>query len=57
MSNKDNIKKAVESIVSGDARSLRKHIKEALLAKVKKAVDLKEKALAKTFLKNISDKK
>lgn len=56
MAKKNNVKKAVESIVSGDARALRRHIKEALLEKVKRAINIKEKALAKTFLKNVSDK-
>jgi geranylgeranyl pyrophosphate synthase len=56
MSKKNNVKKAIESIVSGDARGLRKHVSEALVDKVKKALDKKEQELAKNLIQNIESK-
>ena len=50
MAKKDSVKKAIESIYSGDARGLRKHINEALVEKVRKALDKKEKLLAKSLI-------
>lgn len=52
MSKKNNVKKAIESIVSGNARGLRKHVNEALVEKVKKALDKKEKELAKNLIES-----
>lgn len=56
MSKKNNVKKAIESIVSGNARGLRKHVNEALVEKVKKALDKKEKELAKNLIETIESK-
>jgi hypothetical protein len=53
MSKKTSIKKAIESISSGDARGLRKHINEALVEKVKKALDNREKQLAKNLIQDL----
>jgi hypothetical protein len=52
MAKNKSIKKAVEAIDSGDARGLRKHINEALVDKVKKALDKKEKQLAKNLIES-----
>lgn len=52
------IHKALIAINKGDATSLRKNIKEAILAKVCRAVAKREKEIAKTFLDettNITD--
>ena len=56
MSSKGSVRKAIEAITSGDARALRKHIKEALLSKVKVAVNRKEKSLAKSLLDTVTKK-
>jgi hypothetical protein len=53
MTKKTSIKKAIESISSGDARGLRKHINEALVEKVKKALDNREKQLARNLIESI----
>jgi dihydroxyacetone kinase len=53
MAKKDSVKKAIESIYSGDARGLRKHINEVLVQKVRKALDKKEKELAKNLIESI----
>ena len=50
MAKKKSVKKAIEAIDSGDARGLRKHINEALVEKVKKALEQKEKELAKNLI-------
>jgi len=52
MSNKTFIKKAIEAIDSGDARGLRKHVNEALVLKVRKALDIKEKKIAKSLIES-----
>jgi hypothetical protein len=52
MSKKTSIKKAIESISSGDARGLRKHINEALVSKVRKALDTKEKEIARNLIES-----
>lgn len=52
MTKKLAVKKAIEAIDSGDARGLRKHINEALVTKVRKALDAKEKEIAKTLIES-----
>lgn len=52
MSKKRSVKKAIESISSGDARGLRYHINEALVEKVKKALNNKEKQIAKNLIES-----
>jgi hypothetical protein len=47
---KNLVRKALESISSGNASGLKKNIKEALLLKVRKALNLKEKELATKIL-------
>ena len=47
---KNTVKKAIESIASGDVRGLRKNIQEALVSKVRKALDIKEKKIAKGLI-------
>lgn len=47
---KNTVKKAIESVASGDVRGLRKHINEALVNKVRKALDIKEKKIAKGLI-------
>ena len=54
MAKKDSVKKTLESISSGDARGLRKHINEVLVQKVRKALDKKEKELAKNLIESVS---
>ena len=49
---KNTVKKAIESIASGDVRGLRKNIQEALVSKVRKALDTKEKRIAKDLIEN-----
>ena len=56
MSKKDTVKKAIEAIQSNDAVTLRKSIKEALVHKVRKALEKKEKQVAKTFLDDLENK-
>ena len=51
---KNNVKKAIESIASGDVRGLRKNIQEALVSKVRKALDTKEKRIAKNLIENVA---
>ena len=53
---KKNVKKAIESIASGDVRGLRKNIQEALVTKAKKALDEKEKKLAKGLIESATQK-
>lgn len=55
MAKNKNVTKAIEAIQNNDAVSLRKSIKEALVDKVRKALDKKEKEIAKSFLKNTKD--
>ena len=52
---KDFIRKGLASISKGDATSLRKNIKEAILSKVRRAVAIKEKELAKKLVQNVTD--
>lgn len=47
---KSLIRKALSAINSGNATALKKNIKEALLSKVRKALDKKEQELAKTII-------
>ena len=49
---KNTVKKAIESVTSGDVRGLRKHINEALAAKARKAIDTKEKKIAKSLIES-----
>lgn len=51
---KNTVKKAIESISSGDVRGLRKNIQEALVSKVRKALEQKEKNVAKTLIDKTS---
>lgn len=51
MSRKESVRKAIEAISAGDARALRKHIKEALLSKVRVAVDKKEQEISHKLIK------
>ena len=44
------IRKALESISNGNATALKKNIKEALLYKVRRALNAREKELAKTIV-------
>lgn len=53
MSKNKNVKKAIEAIQNNDAVSLRKSIKEALVAKVRKALDKKEKQIARNLIEDI----
>jgi len=50
MSKKNSVKNAIKAISSGNARGIRKHIKEALFDKVKKALNKKEKQIAKNLI-------
>lgn len=50
MSKKEEVKKAVESISKGDAVGLKKHINEVLMKKVRKALNEKEKQIAKNLI-------
>ena len=50
MTKKIAVKKAIEAIDSGDARGLRKHINEALVNKVRKALNKKEKQIARSLI-------
>lgn len=50
MTKKLAVKKAIEAIDSGDARGLRRHINEALVTKVRKALDKKEKVIARNLI-------
>lgn len=52
MSKNDSVAKAVDAISKGDVRSLRKNIKEAIVAKVRRALEKKEQKIAKDFLNN-----
>ena len=52
MSKKIAVKKAIEAIDSGDARGLRKHINEALVNKVRKALNKKEKQIARNLIES-----
>lgn len=53
---KSLIRKALESISAGNATALKNNIKEALLSKVRRALDEKEKELAKTIIKDTAKK-
>jgi type III secretory pathway component EscV len=50
------IRKALESISNGNATALKKNIKEALLSKVRRALNEKEKDLAKTIINDTTKK-
>ena len=50
------IRKALESISNGNATALKKNIKEALLSKVRKALNKKEKEIAKNLIDNATKK-
>lgn len=52
MTKKLAVKKAIEAIDSGDARGLRNRINEALVQKVRKALDKKEKEIAKNLIES-----
>jgi DNA-directed RNA polymerase specialized sigma subunit len=47
---KSFIRKALESISNGNATALKKNIKEALLSKVRRALDEREKKIAKSLI-------
>lgn len=47
---KSLIRKALTAINSGNASALKKNIKEALLSKVRKALDKREKQLAQNII-------
>lgn len=47
---KSLIRKALTAINAGNATALKKNIKEALLSKVRKALDKKEQELAKNII-------
>lgn len=51
------IAKGLAAIAKGDARELKKSIKEALLSKVRRKLEQKEKEIAKSYLDDISSKK
>lgn len=53
---KSLIRKALESISSGNATALKKNIREALLSKVRRALNEKEKDVAKTLIDNATKK-
>lgn len=53
---KSHIRNALESISKGDATGLKKSIKEALLSKVRKALNLKEKEVALDLLDRATKK-
>jgi hypothetical protein len=53
---KSLIRKALESISNGNATALKKNIKEALLSKVRRALNEKEKDLAKTIINDTTKK-
>jgi hypothetical protein len=53
---KNYIKAALSSLKSGDVTNLKTNIQKALLSKVKKAINLKEKKMAKTLLKSVTEK-
>lgn len=59
MSNKNEktfIKNALTSIAKGDATGLKKNIREALLSKVRRALNVKEKEIASTLIDNATKK-
>lgn len=53
---KSFIRKALESISSGNATALKKNIREALLSKVRKALHEREKELAKSLINKTTKK-
>lgn len=57
MSKNKNVAKAIEAIRNNDAVTLRKSIKEALVDKVRKALDKKEKEVAKNLIESIESQK
>ena len=52
MTKKTSVKKAIDAISSGDARGLRKYVNEALVEKVRKALDKKEKEIARSLIES-----
>lgn len=53
---KSFIRKALESISNGNATALKKNIKEALLSKVRRALDEREKKIAKSLINKTTKK-
>lgn len=51
-----NVKSAIDSINKGDVRGLRKSIQEALVNKVRKALEEKEKKIAKSLIETATSK-
>lgn len=54
MKNK-HVKKAIDSISTGDVRGLRKNVHEALVTKVRASLDKREKQIAKSFIVSINE--
>jgi ribosomal protein S20 len=50
------IRKALESISSGNATGLKNNIREALFSKVRRALAIKEKEIAKNLIDNATKK-
>lgn len=53
---KKHIRKALESISIGNAAQLKRSIKEALFLKVRKALNIKEKEIAKSLIDSATSK-
>lgn len=53
---KSLIRKALESISKGNATGLKNNIKEALLLKVRKALNVREKQIAKNLVDSTTKK-
>lgn len=51
------IRKGIAAIAKGDARAMKKNIKEALFLKIREKLNQREKELAKSYLSNIETKK
>jgi hypothetical protein len=51
------VAKALNAISKGNAVLMKKNIKEALLSKVRRAIDKKEKELAKSIINDVTKTK
>lgn len=57
LNEKSLIKRALDAISKGNAVELKKNIREALLSKVRRKINQKEKQMAKSILNNATNKK
>lgn len=54
---KSLVEKALNAISKGNAVAMKKNIKEALLSKVRRAIDKKEKEMAKSMINDATKTK